>query len=57
MENKEYIRVMNNESNIGNCSECPENNNFSSWPGTKLPCGQFHCWVELHCKSEEDEDG
>ncbi len=52
---EEYIKFMYNPENINNCSKCPENQNFSSWPGNKLPCGQFHCWVELHCKNEEDE--
>lgn len=52
---EEYIKFMYNPENINNCSECPENQNSSSWLGNKLPCGQFHCWVKLHCKNEEDE--
>ena len=38
-----------NPDNIMNCEECPENGHFSAWPENRLPCGQFHCWVSLHC--------
>lgn len=44
----EYKKFMYDESNIMNCQNCPENNNFDSWQD-KLPCGQWHCWVEQHC--------
>lgn len=42
-----------NPKNIGNCAECPMNEGQSEWPGNRLPCGQFHCWVEAHCKEGE----
>lgn len=40
-----YIAFMNNPDNEHNCSECPANQEFSEWPGYRLPCGQFSCWV------------
>ena len=45
---QEYLRFMYNPENEYNCSECPENREFSEWPGYRLPCGQFSCWVRLH---------
>ncbi len=49
---------MYDPENIRNCDECPMNEGIRSGD-TDLPCGQFHCWVEIHCKrndelSEED---
>lgn len=49
-EANKYIEFMNNPSNVHNCKECPENREFSSWPGNRLPYGQFNYWDSLHCK-------
>ena len=52
----EYVKFMNDKNNEHNCAQCPENAGFDAWPGNRLPCGQFHCWVDLHnCDDEEDE--
>jgi len=45
----EYIKFMCNPYNYKKCDECPANDDCSSWPGNRLPCGQFYCWVEMHC--------
>lgn len=45
---EEYIKFMYNEENSHNCENCPENNDFDDWQG-RLPCGQWHCWVDCHC--------
>ena len=45
---------MYNPENSHNCENCPENNNCSSWGGN-LPCGQQNCWVDCHCKDDEEE--
>ncbi len=47
-EVQSYLRFMYNPDNYMHCSDCPENQEFSSWPGYRLPCGQFSCWVRLH---------
>ena len=47
---QDYVSFMNNPANSGNCSECPANEDFSEWPGYRLPCGQFNCWVDCHCQ-------
>lgn len=39
-----------------NCSECIYNNGSSSWPGNRLPCGQFHCWEEITPYEDEDDE-
>ena len=44
-----------NPENAFHCEGCPENQDFSSWPGTRLPCGQFHCWVSINT-ADDDED-
>lgn len=44
----EYKSWLYDPKNIGNCSECPENKGFSSWQD-RLPCGQWHCEVSVHC--------
>lgn len=41
-----YRNFMCEPDNEFNCSECPENREFSG----KLPCGQQNCWVTCHCK-------
>jgi|GEM_PF-7009510 len=33
--------------NIMNCDQCPYKMKHPSWDA--LPCGQYHCWVELSC--------
>ena len=56
-----YVHFMCNPDNICNCECCPERcTNVSDRFGI-LPCGQFHCWVELTCADstddyEEDDD-
>ena len=50
----EYVRWVYNPDNLYNCEDCLENHGFSRWPETRKPCGQFHCWVAIHCKDVED---
>lgn len=53
-ETDEYIKFMNDPSNIGKCEKCPENigaNHDQTW---RLPCGQYRCWVWCHCQIEGD---
>lgn len=45
---KEWIDFMFNEENSHKCESCPANEGHSSWPGFRLPCGQFNCWVDVH---------
>lgn len=35
-----------NPKNSRKCSDCPHNQNFSDWQD-RLPCGQWHCWVDV----------
>ena len=49
IEVKKYNDFMNKPENIGNCTHCPENINADSWQG-RLPCGQYNCWVKIHCR-------
>lgn len=44
----DYLGFMYNENNIRNCSQCPENRDWDS--GNALPCGEYNCWVRLHCR-------
>ena len=51
-----YRFWMYNEANEQHCDCCPENCGRKS--GTchlAGPCGQQHCWVTIHCNSNEDE--
>lgn len=52
-ELSKYIEFMCNPENEYACDECPENIGSSSWQN-RLPCGQQHCWVTMHCKEEEE---
>lgn len=45
-----------NPENIEQCDGCPMNQNTGEWPFNRLPCGQFRCWVDLHCARCEDLD-
>ena len=42
----EYKRFMFNEANIGSCEHCPSNCGSDNYQH-RLPCGQWHCWVEM----------
>ena len=54
MTNEDYIHFMCNPDNIRNCDDCPERMiHYDRETVTTLPCGQFHCWVELTCEDEE----
>lgn len=57
MTNQEYIKFMYNPENICNCDSCPENkghdgNGFDH----RYPCDQQNCWVECHCRCEEEAE-
>ena len=43
----EEIKFLTNPDNCYNCQECPQNMGASDWQ-SRLPCGQWHCWVVLH---------
>lgn len=45
----EYKKFMYNPDNSHRCKNCPENEGFDSWQD-RLPCGQWHCWVDRHCR-------
>lgn len=50
---QEYRDWMYNPKNSHKCDECPENRGFDSWQD-RLPCGQWNCWVDCHCREEEE---
>ena len=52
-EREEYLTFMYNEDNIRACDRCPENCGAKHMTEAILPCGQYHCWVALHCKGEK----
>lgn len=53
MTKENYSKFMSNKENIYNCENCPMNEGFEN----VLPCGQYNCWVEIHCNdSDEYED-
>ena len=33
--------------------KCPMNEEIQG--ESSLPCGQFHCWVNIHCERDESE--
>lgn len=55
MTNEEIIEFLYNKENIRECDGCPYNEGQSDWQN-RLPCGQWHCWVELHCDRLEEEE-
>lgn len=49
-EIQKYLDFLYDEKNIGQCKNCPENKEFSRGDdGNVLPCGQYHCWMSVHC--------
>lgn len=48
---REYVDFMYNKDNIRNCECCPENRNFDDWQD-RYPCGQWRCWVYIHCRGK-----
>ena len=51
---EEYVKFMYNPDNYYNCKQCPENRNAPAGCNFNiLPCGQYHCWVGLHCAEKE----
>lgn len=57
MNTQEYIGFMFNKANIRNCGECPENREMKSADNeNRYPCGQYNCWVDIHCRQAERRD-
>lgn len=50
---EKYKEFMYDNSNCGFCENCPENKGMEG--NGQLPCGQFRCWVDIHCQSLEDK--
>lgn len=51
IEINNYKAFMYDKNNIHKCSGCPENKEMSNdASGNRLPCGQYNCWVAIHCK-------
>lgn len=44
-----YRRFMYRASNSGQCASCPEADR-TEVGYNQLPCGQYHCWVDCHCR-------
>lgn len=56
MEIKDYVEFMYNPDNAYKCSKCPENSGHQiGWGGSIGPCGQQHCWVDVHCNRDRYE--
>lgn len=52
---KEYREFFSNPENICKCKRCPDDEDRrSEWDRTRniLPCGQFHCAVDVACHPE-----
>lgn len=41
---------------VCDCAECIYNIEASTWPGNRLPCGQFACWYDLTPYEEDEEE-
>lgn len=54
MTDKEIKKFLADTANVDNCEACPYNEGSDSFQNRK-PCGQWNCWVEVHC-SRYDED-
>ena len=48
----EIMDFLHDEDNILNCEECPYNRGFDDFQH-RLPCGQYHCWIDLHCTEQK----
>lgn len=54
---QEYLAWLYNRDNICKCERCPDNEGFDAGiSGSRFPCGQFHCWVAIHCRHARKED-
>lgn len=42
---RNYKKFMANIDNSHRCNNCPANEGKE---GDVLPCGQYHCWVDVH---------
>lgn len=54
-EIKEIKTFLADSANVDNCTACPFNDGFGDFQRRK-PCGQYNCWVEVHCSQEEDDE-
>ena len=54
MNKEQVIEFLYNKDNICNCEHCPYNEGMSHESGN--PCGQYNCWVEIHCARNEEEE-
>lgn len=44
-----------NPSNICNCTECSHQHDILQPSRDQLPCGQYHCWVDITCNDSADD--
>ena len=59
MTNKEiedYKLFMNDIKNAYCCGFCPENKEEELGSSSKLPCGQYNCWVNCHCNGKVNQE-
>lgn len=49
----ECLEFLYDPDNVHNCLFCFLNGGFTPGPDDKLPCGQYHCWVAVHCNGGE----
>ena len=52
-ERDAYIDFMCNINNAYDCDHCPECGRYPHRMSGN-PCGQMHCWVEVHCLNGTD---
>lgn len=55
MTDTEIKKFLADAANVDNCTACPFNDGFDDFQHRK-PCGQWNCWVEVHCSRYDDED-
>jgi len=55
MNRSQYLEYMTCKDNAYQCDKCIENRNFDDGAShNRYPCGQYNCWVVLHCKEFPD---
>lgn len=48
-EVQDYIKFLHDAGNSHACGSCPANQDMTSpLYEDRLPCGQYHCWVDMH---------
>lgn len=50
-DNERIRQFLYNEDNAHKCDKCPYAGAYGEKTNGRLQCGQYRCWVTVHCEN------